>query len=261
MDGEQTLRGERLAGSRADRGAPASRFGRLGYDLGRAGRWARLGYGLLIAAGSVASVAVGLGQADDRNAFAIETAAALAAIAVAYLAVYGLLGERLFVWADPWLNTLILVGPALLISYWNLTLGYALAFELPAPLVLAMFAYIGVSLVVEALIGYGGCEVVALPILVFRRRYVSYCLPIVIVDAAERGWMDSAGLRRAVWIALGLASLATITLGIVRIASPVVSLLALLTVAMLVAVLTFLDQRDRRQPRPDSRDPRPETER
>jgi hypothetical protein len=209
----------------------------------RSGRWARVGYGLLIAAGSAASALVGLNRADDPVAFALQTVGYLAAITVAYLAAYWLLGERLFARANPWLNTLILVGPALTVAYWNLTLGYALGTELPAPLVLAMLIYIGVSFVVEAAIDYGGCEVVALPILVFRRRYVSYCLPVVMIDAAERGWMESTGLRRGLWIALGLASLVTVTLGFTRAGPPAVSGLAFLVVAALVAALTYLDRR------------------
>ncbi|MGH2356370.1 MAG: DUF6410 domain-containing protein, partial [Chloroflexota bacterium] len=120
-----------------------------------------------------ASTIIGLDEAADPTAFLLQAVAYLAAITLAYVAAYWLLGERLFARAMPWLNTLILVGPALLIGYWNLTLGYALGRELPAPLVLAMLTYISISFVVQAVIGYGGCEVVALPILVFRRRYVS----------------------------------------------------------------------------------------
>jgi len=225
-----------------------SGFGTVGYDLGRVGRWARVGYALLIAGGSAASTVIGLANATDPGAFLLQTMAYLAAIAVAYLAAYWLLGERFFARANPWLNTLILVGPSLAIAYWNLTLGYALGAELPAPLVLAMLAYIGVSLVVEAAIGYGGCEVVALPILVFRRRYVSYCLPIVMIDAAERGWTDSTGLRRGVWIALGVASVLTVTLGITRVGPPALSGMTFVIVAVLVATLTYLDRREARLP-------------
>jgi len=163
-------------------------------------------------------------------------------IVAAYLALYGLLGERVFARANPWLNTLILVGPALVISYWNLTLGAALGVDLPASLTLAMLLYVGSSLLVQTFIGYGGCEVVALPILVFRRRYVTYCIPLVLVDSAERGWVESTGPRRGLWIALGVAALATILLGLLRIQS-VVGGVAFLVVATLVALLTFLEGR------------------
>lgn len=220
-----------------------SRYGTIGYDLGRVGRWARVGSGLLIAAGAAASTVIGLDEVAEPGAFLLQMLVYLAAITVAYLLAYLLLGERLFARANPWLNTLILVGPALLIAYWNLTLEYALGAELPAPLVVAMLAYVAASFLIQAAIGYGGCEVVALPILVFRRRYVSYCLPIVMIDAAERGWMDSSGMRRGVWVALGLASLVTVTLGLTRVGPPLLSGLAFVVVAVLVATLTYLDRR------------------
>jgi hypothetical protein len=220
-----------------------TRYGTVGYDLGPVGRWSRVGYGLLAAAGAAASTLIGLDEAADPVAFLLQAAAYLAAITLAYLAAYWLLGERVFARADPWLNTLILVGPALTVSFWNLTLGPALGVDLPTPLTLAMLAYVGLSFVVEALIGYGGCEVVALPILVFQRRYVTYCVPVVLIDAAERGWMESRGLRRGLWIALGGASLVTITLGILRLAPAALSGLAFLVVAALVAALTALERR------------------
>jgi hypothetical protein len=212
-------------------------YGTVGYDLGTVGRWSRVGYGLLIAAGAAASTLVRLGRTHNHAGFLLQAALAFVGIAVAYVAVYGLLSERVFARAAPWLNTLILVGPALTVAYWNLTLGHALGVDLPAALTLAMLTYVGVSLVLQTVLGYGGCEVVALPILVFRRRYVTYCIPIVLVDAAERGWLESSGARRGLWIALGVAALGTILLGLLGIA-PAVTGLAFLVVATLVAVLT-----------------------
>jgi hypothetical protein len=219
-----------------------ARYGTVGYNLGTAGRWSRFGLGLLIAAGTMASTLAGHAPGRDPATLLVTTPLAFAGIAAAYLVVYALLGERVFARANPWLNTLILVGPALTIAYWNLTLGAALGVDLPASLTLAMLVYVGASLVLESFIGYGGCEVVALPILVFRRRYVTYCLPLVLVDRAERGWLESAGARRLLWVALGGAALGTILLGLFGI-SPVASGLAFLGVVALVAVLTLRERR------------------
>jgi len=219
-----------------------ARYGTVGYDLGTAGRWSRFGLGLLIAAGATASTLLGHGPAQDPATLLETTALCLAGIAAAYLVAYALLGERVFARAHPWLNTLILVGPALTLAYWNLTLGAALGVEIPAALPLAMLAYVGASLVLESFLGYGGCEVVALPILVLRRRYVTYCLPLVLVDRAERGWLESAGARRVVWVALAIAALGTILLGLFGIA-PVASGLAFGVVVALVAALTLLERR------------------
>ena len=47
-------------------------------------------------------------------------------------------------------------------------------------------AYIGISLILQWKIRYGGCEVVALPILLSKRRYTTYCLPLVALDAVEK---------------------------------------------------------------------------
>jgi hypothetical protein len=229
-----------------------ARYGTVGYNLGTAGRWSRFGLGLLIAAGTAASTLLGHGPAQDPVTLLATTALALAGIAATYLVVYALLGERVFARANPWLNTLILVGPALTIAYWNITLGAALGVALPAALTLAMLAYVGASLVLESFIGYGGCEVVALPILVLRRRYVTYCIPIVLVDRAERGWLESAGVRRLLWVALGGAALGTILLALFGIA-PVASGLAFLVVVALVAALTLLERR-RDDPPGDARE-------
>lgn len=215
-----------------------TRYGTVGYDLGTVGRWSRFGLGLLIAAGAAASTLVTLNETHDPAALLVPTGLALVGIVLAYLALYRLLGERVFARANPWFNTLILVGPAFLISYWNLTLGAALGVALPAALTLAMLLYVGASLVVQTFLGYGGCEVVALPILVYRRRYVTYCIPIVLVDAAERGWVESAGPRHGLWIALGVAALGTILLGLLRIQA-VVDDLAFLVVATFIVVLTL----------------------
>src|SRR2546421_5312655 len=45
--------------------------------------------------------------------------------------------------------------------------------------------YVAGSLLLAAAMAYGGCEVAAIPALIFRRRLVVYC-PFNAVDAAER---------------------------------------------------------------------------
>ena len=48
-----------------------------------------------------------------------------------------------------------------------------------------MLLYLSVALIVEGLTSYGGCEVVALPNLLFRRHYTVYC-PLNAIDLVER---------------------------------------------------------------------------
>ena len=110
----------------------------------------------------------------------------LAGIVVAYLAVYYLLGEKLFARANPWINTLILVGPAIVIAWWNTAISSVVGVALPGALSLAFGFYIGISLLLQWKIRYGGCEVVAIPILLLKRRYTTYCIPLVALDAVEK---------------------------------------------------------------------------
>lgn len=167
-----------------------SRYGTLGIDVGSFGRWSRLLWGILILVPLAMSI---LQDVDDGNiapTFYIRTAAYFVGILVAYTAVYWLLGERLFAKANPWVNTIILVGPALLVAWWNFIPFPITGLRLPASLQLAMGLYIGLSLILQWVIGYGGCEVVSVPILLFKRRYTTYCVPLVALDAAEKAIVD-----------------------------------------------------------------------
>ena len=145
----------------------SSRF-ELGHDLGAVGRWARLAFGAcgLLWAGSVA-----LG-----SGLAAETALYTLAILAAYVAAHWLLAERVLGKMNPWVGTVLLVGPAIVIP------GIE---NFPAGLRLGMVAYFSASLLVNAATSYGGCEVLALPSLLFKRWYTVYC-PLNAIDAAER---------------------------------------------------------------------------
>jgi len=121
-----------------------------------------------------------------------QAALYLIGIAVTYSVVYYLLGERLFAKANPWINTLILVGPAIFIIWWNIVFAAFVEFQLPPALGFAMGAYVGISFILQWKIKYGGCEVVALPIILFKRRYTTYCVPLVALDAVEKVIVDRA---------------------------------------------------------------------
>jgi hypothetical protein len=53
-----------------------------------------------------------------------------------------------------------------------------------------MLSYIGLSFLLQWRLNYGGCEVVSLPILLFRKRYPTYCIPLVVLDAVEKAVVD-----------------------------------------------------------------------
>ena len=158
-------------------------FGRVGLDVGFFGRWSRLGFGVLILLPILTDlpkqVEIGLSPT-----FYGQAALYLAVIVIAYTAVYFLLGERFFARANPWINTLILVGPAIVIVWWDVVIAPSSGIELPGPLEFAMFFYVGVSFLLQWKIKYGGCEVVAIPIILLRCRYTTYCIPLVVLDAA-----------------------------------------------------------------------------
>ena len=168
-----------------------AKYGTVGLDVGRFGRWSRLAWGLLILAPVVTEIANDISSVISLSFYG-QAALYLAGITVAYTVVYYLLGERLFAKANPWLNTLILVAPAFIIVWWNIIFAAFVGFQLPSALGFAMAAYVGISFILQWKIKYGGCEVVALPIMLFKRRYTTYCVPLVALDAVEKVIVDRA---------------------------------------------------------------------
>lgn len=170
--------------------APRSRYGTLGLDVGWFGRWSRLVWGLLILVPTALALIRDFNDSGISLRFAGLTIFYFITIAVAYTAVYWFLGERLFATANPWINTAILVIPAFVIAWWEFTLGALTGIRLPMGLQLAMGLYIGISFILQWRIKYGGCEVVSVPILLLKRRYTTYCIPLVAVDAVEKAIVD-----------------------------------------------------------------------
>lgn len=176
--------------------ASRSRFGTLGLDVGVFGRWSRLAWGVLL----LIPIAYAVVTSDllDSGAFYLQAVLYLVGITAAYVLVYWAFGERFFASANPWVNTAIFVGPAFAVGWWPILVAPVTGVELPEALVLAMGAYIGVSFILQWRIGYGGCEVVSIPIILLRRRYVTYCIPLVALDAVEKKIVDSHAARKAV---------------------------------------------------------------
>ena len=149
----------------------------LGHDLGAVGRWSRIVIGVL-----------GIGWAVStsvRQGVLPESALYVVAIALAYPAAHRLLGERVLGRMNPWVGTVLLVGPAVVIP------GIE---ALPLELRLGMVAYFTSSLFLNAVANYGGCEVLALPSLLFGRWYTVYC-PLNVIDVAERAVAGEAAAR------------------------------------------------------------------
>jgi len=167
-----------------------SKYGTVGLNVGFVGRWGRLVYGIVILVPLIIQSIQGFSKSNELIIFYGSAIAYLIGITAAYVAVYYLLGEKVFSRGNAWLNTAILVGPAILAGLWNPLFSQTTGFVLPGAFMLALTVYIGVSLILEWKIKYGGCEVVAIPIILLGRRYTTYCFPIVAVDAVEKVVVD-----------------------------------------------------------------------
>jgi hypothetical protein len=145
----------------------------LGIDAGLVGRWARLILGSLLPLSSIIRVLI---IEQQSISFLLMTAIYFAIIFGVYLAAHSFLGETLLARINPWIGTLILVGPP--------TAALALSLG-PAEFQLALALYIAISLSFNFVMSYGGCEVMAMPSLIFRKRYVVYC-PWDVVDVIDK---------------------------------------------------------------------------
>ena len=119
-----------------------------------------------------------------------DTGLYMIAVAVTYAVVYYLLSDRFLNWlgrVNPWISTVIFVGPPLAVAV--LSLG-------PDAFRLGLGGYVTASAILAGAISYGGCEVVALPALLFKRRHVVYC-PYNIVDVIEDAVVQSGKQRGA----------------------------------------------------------------
>jgi len=172
------------------------KFGRLGLDVGIFGRWSRLLWGIAI----LLPLAVGAVQ-DIQGSVSSPSFYGLAGlyflgIGAAYVLVYWSLGERIFARANPWVNTAVFVAPAFAAAWWEILIQPLTGIGLTSSLPTAMSAYIGISFILQWKIRYGGCEVVALPIILTKRRYTTYCIPLVAVDAVEKLVVERIKARR-----------------------------------------------------------------
>ena len=145
----------------------------LGRDAGFFGRWMRLIFGVAV---PMYVLVRDLWGKPLAYAFYLEIFLWFGVVFAVYLAAHYFLGERLFARVNPWISTAILVGPVILVGLFPLG---------PAPFRIALAIYIIVSLVFNFVMSYGGCEVMAIPSLIFGRRYVVYC-PWNAIDVVDK---------------------------------------------------------------------------
>ncbi len=106
---------------------------------------------------------------------------------------------------SPWIPTMIFVFPAMyflingMMVPFELSFGYLIGMPyVNHPITLAMLMYVGVSLAVQFLTKYGGCEVIAIQNLIYRKRCLSYCVPLLPLDMAEKAIVDALARRQHV---------------------------------------------------------------
>jgi len=132
---------------------------RVGRDLLPVGRSIRVVAGLALLAATVLSALQFTGSPGLLGGIA----AVFIVCVVGYTLLVWLLGERLFRGGDPWLLAILVVAPALIL------------FLFPAQLAIGYDLFLGISMLAQAIAGYGGCEVIGIPTLFVRRRYTVYC--------------------------------------------------------------------------------------
>ncbi|MDE3074510.1 MAG: hypothetical protein KGJ86_03695 [Chloroflexota bacterium] len=176
-----------------------ARHGPIGRDVLPVGRWLRM------VAGVALLVVAGLSSVQFTGSPAkLAGIAAVLVVAAGYPVVFSSVGGRLFGALDPWVRAIVLIAPALLLLLF------------PAPLAIGYDAFLGVSMIVQASIAYGGCEVMGIPTLFLRRRYTVYCA-FNGGDVVERWLVNQPAAAR--WAISAAAFLATI--GLMGIASVV----------------------------------------
>lgn len=148
----------------------------IGRDVGLFGRWFRLLVGVYFA---LLATVVPLIEEPIPVTEALSFLGILglyfALILGVYVVAFYFLGERVLARTNPWVGTIILLGPLIVITAFRLG---------PQPFRVALGLYYSIASIFNFAMSYGGCEVVAIPSLIFRRRYTVYC-PYNAVDAVE----------------------------------------------------------------------------
>lgn len=103
---------------------------------------------------------------DEVWSFLGETAFWVVAIAGIYFAVFYALKDIVLARLNPWAGTAIFLGTPALLGLMGL---------IPTPVSVAFGVYVSLSLFLAIKMRYGGCEVVALPTYLLRRRFTMYC--------------------------------------------------------------------------------------
>lgn len=116
---------------------------------------------------------------DSTSSLLVQVAAVVVGFAVFYSALH-LLVSRLVANLNPWLGAVLAVLPVVLV--------YILS---PAPGKLGSVIFVGVSLILSSIRADGGCEVMAIPGMLFGKRTHLVCIVFSPLD-----WLEDVLSRR-----------------------------------------------------------------
>src|SRR5260370_9863777 len=121
----------------------------IGRNATGLGRWVRLLGGLLLVLIAGLSMISITDRADARGVLG-----SFLAIVIVYELAYLALEKPLLARMNPWLNALVMVTPALVI---------VLVPVFPLELRYGMVLYLGITCILNTVMGYGSCKVLAIP--------------------------------------------------------------------------------------------------
>lgn len=155
----------------------------IGNDVRPVGRWYRFFFGIYLLYASVVDPALlSPNPLKYTGSYFESIGLYLLAIILAYIMLFYLIGDHIVAKTNPWIATVLFLSPLPLIQIFQIG---------PSHLRMALGIYIPLSLIVTSLIRYGGCEVVAIPTLLLRKRYTVYC-PINALDIVENSISPTA---------------------------------------------------------------------
>ena len=123
---------------------------------------------------------------DEVWSFMGETAFWVGAIAAIYFAAFYALKDIVLARLNPWAGTAIFLGTPALLTLMDL---------MPTPVSVAFGVYDNLSLLLAIKMRYAGCEVIALPSYIFRRRFTMYC-GLNMFDLMERALISARNVRQ-----------------------------------------------------------------
>lgn len=143
----------------------------VGQEVGTFGRCTRFVLGVL----GLVYIGAEIQQAGLSSLLIGEVAGGALLAMTLYVVVFWVLSKRILAHLPPWIRTGVLWAPLAFVPC---------LFLIPWGWGFGVLLYLSVAMIIGAFTSYGGCEVVALPSLLFRRHYTVYC-PLNAIDLVE----------------------------------------------------------------------------